>query len=405
MDIKDTEKFKTDEVKLTRRKFKNKTFTSNATLTGRFKNCQFTECSFENIKGFFLYFEDCHFKDCFINNAIFSHIDLDWTGNTFEHCNIRNTNFEEGMMFNSSFIDTEFYNTSFLGIYPVDEVVFTNCNFSFASFQTIGHNDSYKYKSNDKSIIFDTCHFDNTAFEYSNLTKSTFKDCHLYGASLLNCTVSNTTFKTSKAFEAKNPDSIAANFDLKTIRNSQSVNKNILKKYFSINDNKVFDLAKSLKASPEYNSAFISYSFKDKASVSKIHAYLVSKNVSCFLWEKDAPGGKFLKQIMSSEIKKHERIIFISSSNSLKSAACQYELTQGREKQNLNWSEVFIPVYLDNYLFEVQEFQIKPADKAVEYWKNISELKNINCIDGTRIGSKVHRDKMFSEILQALTKE
>jgi len=34
MDIKDTEKFKGDEVKLTRRKFKQKTFTSSATLGG-----------------------------------------------------------------------------------------------------------------------------------------------------------------------------------------------------------------------------------------------------------------------------------------------------------------------------------------------------------------------------------
>jgi uncharacterized protein YjbI with pentapeptide repeats len=134
MDIKDTEKFKGDEVKLTRRKFKQKTFTSSATLGGRFKNCEFTDCIFENIKGFFLYFEDCHFKDCFINNAIFSHIDLDWAGNTFEHCNIRNTNFEEGMMFNSNFIDTEFYKTSFAGIYPIDNVIFYNCNFLFTDF-------------------------------------------------------------------------------------------------------------------------------------------------------------------------------------------------------------------------------------------------------------------------------
>ena len=83
-----------------------------------------------------------------------------------------------------------------------------------------------------------------------------------------------------------------------------------------------------MKANPNYYSfsLFISYSFKDKASVSKIHTYLKSKNVTCFLWEKDAPGGKFLKQIMSTEIKKHERIVFVSSANSLKSEACHMNL-------------------------------------------------------------------------------
>ena len=404
MDIKDTGKFQGDEVKLTKRKFKGKTFTSNATLTGRFKSCEFTDCSFENIKGFFLYFEDCRFKNCFVNNAIFSHIDLDWTGNTFEHCNIRNTNFEEGMMFNSIFIDTEFYKTSFAGIYPIDKVSFLNCSFSFTEFQTIGHNDSYKYKANEKSLLFDNCHFDFTIFEYSNLTKTTFKDCRLYGASLLNCTISNNSFKTTKAFETKYPDSIAANFDLKTLKNSQDVNKDILRKYFSINDNKIFDLAKAMKANPDYYSVFISYSFKDKESVSKIHNYLKLKNVTCFLWEKDAPGGKFLRQIMSTEIKKHEKIIFISSSNSLKSEACQYELTQGRQKQNLDWSEVFVPIYIDNYLFEVEEFQIKPTDKASEYWKNINELKNINCINGTKMNTTTQRNRLFSEILESITK-
>lgn len=404
MDIKDIEKFKGDEVKLTRRKFKSKAFTSSSTVMGRFKNCEFTDCSFENIKGFFLYFEDCHFKDCFINNVIFSHIDLDWTGNTFEHCNIRNTNFEEGMMFNSTFVDTEFYKTSFAGIYPIDDVIFRNCNFSFTDFQTVGHNDSYKYKANEISLLFDSCHFDFTIFEYSNLTQTTFKDCRLYGASLLNCTVSAKTFKTTMPFETKYPDSIAANFDLKTLKNSEGVNKDILRKYFSISGNKIFELAKSMKANPDYYSVFISYSFKDKASVTQIHNYLKSKNVTCFLWEKDAPGGKFLKQIMSTEIKKHEKIIFISSANSLKSEACQYELSQGRLKQNLDWSEVFVPVYIDNYLFEVQEFQIKPTAKAPEYWANINELKSISCINGTKMKTTVQKNKLFSEILEAVIK-
>jgi hypothetical protein len=222
---------------------------------------------------------------------------------------------------------------------------------------------------------------------------------------LVNSVISAKTFKTTKVFEEKYPESIVINFDLATLNKSLSVSKAILKKYLGINDNRFFELAKNIPSKPEFYSAFISYSFTDKQLVNKIHDYLNLKNIKCFLWEKDAPGGKFLKQIMDSEIKKHDKIIFVSSTHSLKSEACQFELTQGRLKQNLNWSEVFIPIYIDNYLFNVEEFEIRPAKNASEYWENIIELRKINCIDATKLNMPRQKNKIFSEILQALTKE
>jgi hypothetical protein len=307
-------------------------------------------------------------------------------------------------MFNCTFTNTDFTNVSFGGIYPISGVTFSSCEFSGSGFYTVAHNNSYKYKSKNKDILFQNCNLSSVIFEYSNLENSNFHDCKLWGATFLNCSVSKKTFFTTKSFEKKNPKAIAANFDLLTIKKSLKAGKSILKKYFGIFDDKLLDIASKIETKTEYFSAFISYSFNDKSFASSLHEYLLANNITCFLWEKDAPGGKYLKEIMSSQIKKHEKIIFISSVHSLKSEACQFELSEDRQKQNLDWNEAFIPVYIDNYLFSVQEHQVRPLEKSQEYWKNIVELKNINCINGTDNSTSLKRTKIFANIANALKK-
>ncbi|WP_431217186.1 hypothetical protein ACQ86N_23185 [Puia sp. P3] len=107
--------------------------------------------------------------------------------------------------------------------------------------------------------------------------------------------------------------------------------------------------------------------------------------------------------MMASEIKKRNKIIFLASQNSLLSSACQFELSEGRSKQTASWDEVFVPVYLDRYLFEVKEYQIRPKVKAQEYWTNMQELKSINCIDAQDISSPRKRGTILANILQAIT--
>ena len=82
-----------------------------------------------------------------------------------------------------------------------------------------------------------------------------------------------------------------------------------------------------------YNSIFISYSVKDRTFANKLNDRLNSYLIKTFLWEKDAPFGKPLKEIMSENINKYDRILFIASENSLRSPACQFELSNGRLKQ------------------------------------------------------------------------
>lgn len=80
-------------------------------------------------------------------------------------------------------------------------------------------------------------------------------------------------------------------------------------------------------------------------------------------------------------VKEKDRVLFISSENSLRSKACQYELTTGREKQEQIWEDVLFPIHIDTYLFDVSKDKIRPIEMQDEYWKNIEELKRLNSLD------------------------
>ena len=84
---------------------------------------------------------------------------------------------------------------------------------------------------------------------------------------------------------------------------------------------------------------------------------------------------------MYKNVYNHDMMLFIASEHSLKSKACQFELSTGRKKQEETWQNIFFPVHIDNYLFEVKQNQIRPLDKAEDYWKNIEELKRVSSQD------------------------
>jgi len=161
-----------------------------------------------------------------------------------------------------------------------------------------------------------------------------------------------------------------------------------------INDHKTF------MSDPfsEYSSLFISYSFKDKKFVNKLNDSLCEKGVNTFLWEKDAPIGETLKDIMFENVHKYDRVLFVASENSLKSSACHYELTQAREKQDKLWKTVLFPIHIDKFLFTVRKENIRPKNMADEYWNNICELRDINSLDFTDISANIDKDKFDKKI-------
>jgi hypothetical protein len=148
----------------------------------------------------------------------------------------------------------------------------------------------------------------------------------------------------------------------------------------------------------EYSSLFISYSFKDKIFVNKLNDSLCENGVNTFLWEKDAPFGEPLKEIMNENVHKYDRVLFIASENSLKSPACQFEISEARKKQDKLWKTVLFPIHIDNFLFEIKKENIKPRDKVDEYWLNICELKEINSLDFSDISAILDNDKFYHKI-------
>lgn len=152
----------------------------------------------------------------------------------------------------------------------------------------------------------------------------------------------------------------------------------------------------------DFSSVFISYSFKDKLFVNRLNDTLSKNGVNTFLWEKDAPVGESLKNIMFEKVQKYDRVLFVASENSLKSQACHYELTQAREKQDKLWKTILFPVHIDNFLFKVRKENIRPRDKAEEYWMNICELREINSLDFTEPSVILDKEKFDEKINKLL---
>ncbi|TXE11853.1 TIR domain-containing protein [Seonamhaeicola algicola] len=133
----------------------------------------------------------------------------------------------------------------------------------------------------------------------------------------------------------------------------------------------------------QYYSVFISYSFKNSEFAKKVNASLKAFGIKTFLWEIDAPNGKRLREIMSDKIIEFDKLLFITSENSIKSEACQFELLNARLKQDMLWETVLFPMHIDNFLFNLKKEDVRPIEKREEIWENITELKNINSADFT----------------------
>lgn len=154
----------------------------------------------------------------------------------------------------------------------------------------------------------------------------------------------------------------------------------------------------------EYSSLFISYSFVDKDFVHRLNDSLRNSGVNTFLWEKDAPFGETLKNIMYENVHQYDRVLFVASENSIKSPACQYELSQARHRQDKLWKTILFPIHIDSFLFEISKENIRPREMIEEYWKNIGELREINSLDFTDIVDLPDDDKRFKNKINILLK-
>jgi hypothetical protein len=194
-----------------------------------------------------------------------------------------------------------------------------------------------------------------------------------------------------------------ATMDFQTILQSDELSDEILSSYFNIkNKVNLKAIVSGMTTQKTFSTVFISYSFKDSEFAKKINDSLNNQGIRTFMWEKDAPGGKPLEDIMTSGIGAHDKLLFIASEYSIRSKACQFELTTARKKQELSWSNVFFPITIDDYLFKVKKNQIRPIELADEYWENIEEIKRVNALDFSPFNKKGYNENNFQKMFQKI---
>jgi len=386
---------KKDFVKIEKEEFINVDF-SDTRLSGfNFVGCSFNNCGFSESIIWGCLFNDCTFVAS--NLMTLKVFECNFISSTIINCS-------SGLL---HFADCSFISSSFNSCNEILDVYFGNC--TFESFEFLKSNIVYSRFENNfyhetPEINFKNCLLTRNYFSNLDLEKLNFSNnCQLNLNVFQNCKIGNTTFDESTNTTGQEYNSI----DFSTINNSQKISEKNLKELFGILNPDIKEYVFGLTNEIKLQSVFISYSFKNKEFAKSINASLISMGVMTFLWEKDAPGGKGLKKIMKENVKKFDRVLFIASEDSLRSEACQFELTEGRKKQEKLWQDIYFPIHIDNYLFEVEKEDIRPLSKQNEYWNNIQELRQLNSVDFSSIVNDFNEsdyNKMIFKLVRDLKK-
>lgn len=360
------------------------------------------------------------FKNCTFRNVGFKNV-------TFHACSLENCSFSSCNFNDVGFFETELITTSFhtcTGVYmkfgdvKIDDVYFNNCaellelyfggcsieklKF-YTSFLSHCRFEPFISESDNKNFDFISCEISSCFFMNMDLKNSEFNDCIFRQSTYSNCEFIQNSFVGINKAENREYCSI----DFNTIRSSEDLSPQLLEQMFGIDSIGLKGYISDLTNEIVYQSVFISYSFKDRVFANSLNEKLRSRGVFTFLFERDAPGGKRLKSIMSQGIEKHDRLLFIASENSIKSEACQFELTEGRRKQERLWETIYFPIHVDDYLFKIKEDLI-PKNYREEYWENIQELKEVNSMDFInfypKITSELDFEKMVDKLIEGLRK-
>lgn len=330
----------------------------------KFYKCKFFECDFTGTLFWMSTFEDCSFEGTNMERCIIRKSEIE--NCQFIKCKSRfYLNISEGYVYNTNFIDCYFQGIEIAGTDTVN-TFFKNTslisgryqsNFTLR-FQLSVTPEEYLDKEDkelldDKEIyddlIFEGCTIEFMIFKMMNLMDTKFNNCVIAKCSISECIFYKYNFDASNNLGGWGTNSI----DVETLAKSDILSKEVLKTLFNLEQEAQIEIKKQLNTKI-MSSVFISYSLRDAKIANAINEYLKANNVSTFLWEQNAPGGKPLKSIMKSNIDSNDRLLFIASENSLKSEACHYELTQGRLKQDKLWKTILFPIHIDDFLFKIE---------------------------------------------------
>lgn len=360
----------------------------------------FAGCTFRNCKIEYTLFQSCQFLNC-----------------TFENCFIKSNTFLTTTFNETNFIDCEFHSAQFNGceilqskcqkcnFFPGTHFassLFSNSIFSASHFVEVGFSaSSVITPEGHYKVDFQECTLYDCNFSQVNLTDTKFTKCDFTTNLFIECNLSKNTIQKSYLSESY----LYCKMDLDTLKISEDLPSNTLKKIFGIEIPDVQTIIKENVSTVDFHSVFISYSFQDYKFALKLNEALLSKGIKTFFWQRNAPAGRRLKDIMASNIKTYDKLLFVASKDSLKSEACQFELQEARKKYYKNWGNIFIPIHIDDYLFSIQDFNI-PIKHRTLFWENITELKEFHSIDFSKFSSITKSNvREFSKKVDLLVKE
>ncbi|OJV55330.1 MAG: hypothetical protein BGO31_20580 [Bacteroidetes bacterium 43-16] len=387
--------------RVVRKVFKKIKFTGNFHDI-EFRSVKFIECEFKGVYGFYCNFSNCVFNKCSLTNSRFTHFEFGWYGVEFHDSFLRNIEIDEGSVSTMIFLTSFIASSNFSGLFLSENIRFYDCTIEDTNFLSVTHYElEEEVKRDDEYIdlLFEDCVINNSTFQETDFRNSRLVNSVLFKSAFIGCVLDNECFMMDKELQY---DSFAS-IDFQTILKSGELSEGILSTYFKINSKtNIKKTVSRMTNQVKFSTVFISYSFKDSLIAERINTSLNREGIRTFLWKKDAPGGKPLEEIMSAGISSHDKLLFIASENSIKSKACQFELTAARKKQEQSWQNVFFPIMIDDFIFKVKKSQIRPIEYADDYWKNIEEIRNVNMLDFTEFTTDVYDEDMLGISLRKI---
>lgn len=363
-----------------------------------FESCKFINCTFEDTQLQDCYFYGCEFTDCIFESCELSTIKF--VEVLFEKCS-----FHGGLLQQCECADVYFDRVVFTEYRDMIEVRFGGC--SYANVQFVRCRLSYLafeslVEADQRSIDFKWCDISHCSFYWLKLDNFIFDECAISFCTFNNCELIAGTILSNNTTPPEEFNSI----DFQTILKSD-IPATVLEKQFGIHSSDLKPYVMEMVRKVELHTVFISYSFTDKAFAHRLNDALRARGAFTFLWEKDAPAGQRLKKIMTHNVQKFDKVLFIASRHSLKSEACHFELTNGRIKQDKNWNLALFPIHIDNFLFSVSEEDI-PRKNRAEFWMNIEELREIHSMDFSHFAEATDPavfDQQVDKLIHGLRKE
>lgn len=366
-----------------------------------FSSTKFINCTFKSTNFRSAIFGDCEFHNCYFIACEFSWVkffNTELKDCTFDYCIITGVELNDSESYNTKFKDSNEILDFIIRGYGNRDLSFLSCYINRLDIEPI-------QKEFSDKLFFGDCIIKESSFDRIDFSESKIEDCTLSLNQFSACTFGTKTFENHNS----SPGDEFNMIDIRTILNSPPINNENLKNLFGIHNNEIKEYLYELTSEIKFQSIFISYSFEDRDFAKAINEFLLKKGVFTFLWENNSTGGELLNHIMESKINEKDRILFIASENSIKSKACQFELSQGKKKQEITWENILFPIHIDNFLFKVTKEQIRPTEKQNEYWGNILELKKHNSLDFSEFIVKEKREnhefeKLMFRLLKGLQK-